>query len=109
MRDELAQEVVARVLVAVRDRVRGPSGQPSVSLGWGVGPKARIAMSSRSRPSEAAMHRRLHAIGHRVRRQPCAGLEQGHQLAVAEDLLAAAPDLGDAVGVEDEHVAARRA
>ena len=62
-------------------------------------------MSSRSRPSEAVITAASTRSATASGGSPAHVSQQGHQLAVAEDLLATPPDLGDAVGVEHEHLA----
>ena len=62
-------------------------------------------MSSRSRPSEAARTAASTRSATASGGSPAHVFSRSDELAVAEDLLAAAPDLGDAVGVEHEHVA----
>ena len=63
-------------------------------------------MSSRNRPSEAAITAASTRSATASGGSPAQVSSRATSSPVAEDLLAPAPDLGDAVGVEDEHVAA---
>ena len=64
-------------------------------------------MSSRGPPVRRLEHRVLDALRDAVGGQAGAALQQLGEVAVAEELLAARPDLGDAVGVEHDQLARR--
>ena len=98
-----------RIQPSVASGSRGaPGSMPGASAsGRGLGPTTSTAMSSRGRPPAASSTASWIRWATVSAAEAAAAREQRGEVAVAEDLLATGPDLGDPVGVEHDQLARR--